>query len=105
MPTSPAQFWSAPRSSSPPSRAISPERCAARDLHIAVELNSTEAILGCIESGAGIGFVSRNAVHRQLAAGSLAMVYVKGLSIHRDLLLLTPAGPEPTGPAAAMLAS
>lgn len=76
---------------------------AARDLHIAIELNSTEAILGCIESGAGVGFVSRSAVHRQLAAGSLAIIEVRGLSIHRDLLLLTPAGPEPTGPAAAML--
>ena len=76
---------------------------AARDLHIVVELDSTEAILGCIEAGAGIGFVSRSAVHRQLAAGSLAMVDVKGLSIHRDLLLLIPAGPEPSGPAAAML--
>ena len=31
----------------------------ARDLHIAMELNSTEAILGCIESGVGVGFVSR----------------------------------------------
>jgi LysR family transcriptional regulator, transcriptional activator of the cysJI operon len=76
---------------------------ALRNLRIAVELNSTEAILGCIESGAGVGFVSRNAVHRQLAANTLAVVSVKGLTIHRELLLLAPAGPEPTGPAAAML--
>jgi len=76
---------------------------ALRDLRIAVELNSTEAILGCIESGAGVGFVSRNAVHRQIAANTLAIVNVKGLTIHRELSLLTPAGPEPTGPAAAML--
>ena len=39
----------------------------ARDLHIAMELNSTEAILGCIESGVGVGFVSRTAIHRQLS--------------------------------------
>lgn len=75
----------------------------ARDLRIAIELNSTEAILGCIESGAGVGFVSRSAVHRQLAANSLAIIAVNGLSIYRDLLLLTPAGPEPTGAASAML--
>jgi DNA-binding transcriptional LysR family regulator len=75
----------------------------ARDLRIAVVLNSTESILGCIEAGAGLGFVSRSAVQRQLAAGTLAIIQVKGLSIHRDLLLLTPAGPEPAGPAAAML--
>ncbi|HEY3989469.1 MAG TPA: LysR substrate-binding domain-containing protein [Acidobacteriaceae bacterium] len=75
----------------------------ARDLHIAVELNSTEAILGCIESGVGVGFVSRSAVHRQLAMGTLAIVPVAGLSIPRNLLLLTPAGPDLTGAAAAML--
>lgn len=76
---------------------------ATSSLHIVGELNSTEAILGCIESGAGLGFVSRSAVRRQIAANTLAIVEVKGLAIHRDLLLLTPAGPEPTGPAAAML--
>ena len=75
----------------------------ARDLHIAMELNSTEAILGCIESGVGVGFVSRSAVRRQLVMGTLAIVPVTGLTIPRNLLLLTPAGPEPTGAAAAML--
>jgi LysR family transcriptional regulator, transcriptional activator of the cysJI operon len=75
----------------------------ARSLRVLMELNSTEAILGCIESGVGLGFVSRSAVLRQLAAGTLAIVPVTGLTIARDLLLLTPAGPEPTGAAAAML--
>ncbi|MFL6426671.1 MAG: LysR substrate-binding domain-containing protein [Acidobacteriaceae bacterium] len=75
----------------------------ARDLRVAVELNSTEAILGCIESGLGVGFVSRTAIHRQLAMNTLVVVPVVGLTIPRDLLLLTPAGPEPTGAAAAML--
>jgi DNA-binding transcriptional LysR family regulator len=72
-------------------------------LHISLELNSTEAILGSIESGVGVGFASRSALHRQLALGRLAVVPVKGLTIPRELLLLTPAGPEPTGAAAAML--
>jgi DNA-binding transcriptional LysR family regulator len=76
---------------------------SARDLHIAVELNSTEAILGCIEAGVGVGFVSRSAIHRQLAVNTLVVVPVAGLTIPRNLLLLTPAGPEPTGAAAAML--
>lgn len=75
----------------------------ARDLRIAVELNSTEAILGCIESGVGVGFVSRSAIHRQVAMNTLVIVPVAGLTIPRNLLLLTPAGPEPTGAAAAML--
>ncbi|MDQ1694406.1 MAG: LysR family transcriptional regulator, transcriptional activator of the cysJI operon [Acidobacteriaceae bacterium] len=74
-----------------------------RNLRIAMELNSTEAILGCIESGVGVGFVSRSAVHRQLVMGTLAVVPITRLRIVRDLLLLTPAGPEPTGAAAAML--
>jgi DNA-binding transcriptional LysR family regulator len=75
----------------------------ARDLQIAIELNSTEAILGCIESGVGIGFVSRSAIQRQLALGTLAIVPVLGLTIPRNLLLLTPTGPEPTGATAAMV--
>jgi DNA-binding transcriptional LysR family regulator len=75
----------------------------ARDLHIALELNSTEAILGCIESGIGVGFVSRSAIQRQLAMGTLTIVPVAGLAIPRNLLLLTPTGPEPTGAAAAMV--
>jgi DNA-binding transcriptional LysR family regulator len=75
----------------------------ARNLHIAMELNSTEAILGCIESGVGVGFVSRTAIHRQLSLGTLVIVAVAGLAIPRDLLLLLPTGPEPTGAAAAML--
>jgi DNA-binding transcriptional LysR family regulator len=60
-------------------------------------------MLGAIEAGAGIGFVSRYAVGRQLAAGSLVLATVRGLSIRRDLLLLAPAGPEPAGSAGAML--
>jgi LysR family transcriptional regulator, transcriptional activator of the cysJI operon len=75
----------------------------ARDLHIAIELNSTEAILGCIESGVGVGFVSRSAIQRQLALGTLSIVPVTGFTIPRNLLLLTPTGPEPTGAAAAMV--
>ena len=75
----------------------------ARDLRIVMELNSTEAILGSIESGVGVGFVSRSAIHRQLALGTLGVVAVSGVTIPRDLLLLTPPGPEPAGPAAAML--
>jgi hypothetical protein len=35
--------------------------------------------------------------------GTLAVVPITRLRIVRDLLLLTPAGPEPTGAAAAML--
>lgn len=75
----------------------------SRDLQIAIELNSTEAILGCVESGVAVGFASRSAIQRQLALGTLVVVPVTGLHIRRDLLLLTPAGPEPTGAAAALL--
>lgn len=74
-----------------------------REIHVAMELNSTEAILGCVESGVGIGFVSRSAIHRQLALGTLAVVAVTGLTVLRDLLLLLPAGADPGGAAGAML--
>lgn len=84
-------------------RALEAAGLAPRDLTLVLEVNSTEAMLGAIEAGAGIGFVSRYAVGRQLAAGSLILAAVRGLSIRRDLLLLAPAGPEPAGPAGAML--
>lgn len=74
-----------------------------RRLQIALELNSTEAILGCIESGVGVGFVSRSAVRRQLALGTLVIAPVAGVKIPRDLQLLLPSGPDLNGPAAAML--
>ena len=84
-------------------RALEKAEIDPKSILCAMELNSTEAILACIEAGLGIGFVSRSAIRRQLALNTLAMVAVDGLDIHRIFTLLTLPGPEPQGSAAALL--
>jgi DNA-binding transcriptional LysR family regulator len=60
---------------------------------IAMELGSTEALLASVEAGLGISFVSRFALERQRALGTLATVSVKGLRVVRELSMLHPRGP------------
>jgi DNA-binding transcriptional LysR family regulator len=68
-----------------------------RDLHIRMTLDSTEALLGAVESGLGIAFVSRWTVRPQLALGSLQIAHVKGLDLARMFSFATVSGPDPTG--------
>jgi DNA-binding transcriptional LysR family regulator len=69
---------------------------AGAPLHrqIAMELGSTEALLACVEAGLGVGFVSRFALERQRALGTLAPVKVKGLRITREFSLVHQRGPK-----------
>ena len=76
---------------------------AAKDLDIAMELNSTEALLACVEAGLGVGFYSRAAIRRQVRLGTLAQVAVHGLKIGRDLSFVTMRSVEPRGNAAVLL--
>jgi DNA-binding transcriptional LysR family regulator len=64
---------------------------------IAMELGSTEALLACVEAGLGVGFVSRFALERQRALGTLAPVKVKGLRITREFSMVHPRGPKTNG--------
>ncbi len=64
-----------------------------RQLHIAMELDSTEAIVSGVEAGLGIGFVSEWAIGKEVRLGTLAPVRVRGLEIVRDLSLVRLAGP------------
>lgn len=66
-------------------------------LNVAMELDSTEAILSSVEAGLGIGFVSRWAVIPRLPLGRIKTVSVKGLRIPRNFLLVYPSGPKPRG--------
>lgn len=68
-----------------------------RDLHIALELDSTEGLLSAVEAGLGITFVSRWAVRNQLALGTLRVAHVRGLRLSRPFSFAYPAGPEPAG--------
>jgi len=48
-----------------------------------MELDSTEAMLSCIEAGLGVGIVSKWALDRRLRAHSLATVRIEGQCIRR----------------------
>jgi DNA-binding transcriptional LysR family regulator len=70
-------------------------------LQIAMELDSSEAILSGVEAGLGLGFVSEWAAAKALRLGAVARVEVQGLEIWRELTLVRKLGPAPEGPAAA----
>jgi DNA-binding transcriptional LysR family regulator len=69
-----------------------------RDIRIAMELDSTEAIKSAVEAGLGIGFVSRWAL-RPAESPSIRAIRIQGLEIKRELRFIYPQGPEPEGPA------
>lgn len=69
----------------------------AKNLHLVMTFDSTEALLSAVEAGLGIAFVSRWAVRNQLALGTLKLARVKGLKLARMFTLATAAGPEPSG--------
>jgi DNA-binding transcriptional LysR family regulator len=70
-------------------------------LQIAMELDSTEAIVSGAEAGLGVGFVSEWAIRKELKLGTLAITQVAGLEIRRAFSLIRPAGPVPAGAIAA----
>jgi DNA-binding transcriptional LysR family regulator len=72
-------------------------------LRIIMELDSTEAIISCVEEGLGIGFVSEWAMARRAATGSLATLRLNGTSMTRSFSFITPRIPELPAPTAAML--
>lgn len=66
-----------------------------------MDLDSTEAIKSAVEVGLGIGFVSRWAISKELELGVIKVGGVRGMTMARDFSLVTQAGPELQGPAAA----
>jgi DNA-binding transcriptional LysR family regulator len=72
-----------------------------KDLEIVMELDSSEAIISSVESGLGIGFVTRAAVLPRLPLGRIATARIRGLRIPRDFSLVYPVGPKPDGLAGA----
>lgn len=68
------------------------------DLRILMELDSTEAILSCVEAGFGIGIVSAWAVKGRSGREGLATVRIEGKPITRSfsfVLPRTPVTPDP----------
>jgi DNA-binding transcriptional LysR family regulator len=72
-----------------------------RSLRVAMELDSTEAIISGVEAELGVGFVSRCAVGKVLRLGSVKVIVVEGLEILRDFSFVRLAGTEATGTSAA----
>lgn len=68
-----------------------------KDLHIAMDLDSTEGLLSAVEAGLGVTFVSRWAVRNQLALGTLRLAHLRGVTLARKFSLVYPAGPAPGG--------
>jgi DNA-binding transcriptional LysR family regulator len=82
-------------------RALKKVGLPMRSLRVAMELDSTEAIISGVEAELGVGFVSRYAVGKVLRLGSVKIVAVEGLEILRDFSFVRLAGTELTGTAAA----
>lgn len=62
-------------------------------LRIVMELDSTEAILSCVQAGLGIGIVSKWAVERQSSPRPLATLRLEGEPITRLFSFVLPRGP------------
>lgn len=74
-------------------------KCGLRqkDMNVVMELDSTEAIISSVESGLGIGFVTRAAVIPRFPLGRIVTKPVKGLRVQRHFSLVYPTGPKPDG--------
>jgi DNA-binding transcriptional LysR family regulator len=82
-------------------RALKEAGLPLRSLKVAMELDSTEAIISGVEAELGAGFVSRWAVGKVLRLGSVKVVKVAGLRIVREFSFVRLAGTEAAGAAAA----
>ncbi|WP_433974643.1 LysR substrate-binding domain-containing protein [Tunturiibacter lichenicola] len=82
-------------------RALKKVGIPLRSLGVAMELDSTEAIISGVEAELGVGFVSRWAIGKVLRLGTVRVVAVEGLEIVRDFSFVRLAGSEVRGAAAA----
>ncbi|HEY0161479.1 MAG TPA: LysR substrate-binding domain-containing protein [Edaphobacter sp.] len=81
-------------------RALKEAGLPLRSLKIAMELDSTVAIISGVEADLGVGFVSRWAIDKALSLGTVRVVRVSGMRIVREFRFVRPAGTELTGAAA-----
>ncbi len=54
-------------------------------LEAAMVLGSTQALLGAVQAGAGVGFVSSRAAHCSVGSGGLVRMLISGVHISREL--------------------
>lgn len=82
-------------------RALKKAGLPLRKLRVAMELDSTEAIISGVEAELGVGFVSRWAIGKVMRLGTVRRISVEGLEIPRDFSFAWLAGAEVTGAAEA----
>jgi DNA-binding transcriptional LysR family regulator len=81
-------------------RALAGKGLEARPI---LSLANTEAIKRAVAAGVGVAIVSRLAIDAELAAGQLALVPIRNLSIQRPLHILQLRGKHPSPAAQACL--
>jgi DNA-binding transcriptional LysR family regulator len=82
-------------------RALKQAGLPMRSLQVAMELDSTEAIISGVEAGLGVGFVSLWAIGKVLRLGTVRVVAVKRVEMVRDFSFVRIAGAELSAAAAA----
>jgi DNA-binding transcriptional LysR family regulator len=78
-------------------RALKQVGLPLKSLRVAMELDSTEAIISGVEADLGAGFVSRWAIAKVLRLGTVRTVRVDSLRIVRDFSFVRLAGMEAIG--------
>ena len=63
-------------------------RAGVGSLNVAVELGSSESVKEAVLEGLGVAVLSRKAVARELAAGTLHALRLRGLALHRNLFVV-----------------
>ena len=74
-----------------------------RDLDVRLELGLQESVRSAVQAGYGISFISRAAIERELAAGTLAEARVAGMDVTREISLARGTGRVPTRAAQAFV--
>ena len=75
-----------------------------KKLQVVLELGNSESIKGVLETGLALGFLSRLIVRKELAAGTLQIISVRGLRMGRPFHCIYPQGARPRGAAGAFFA-
>ena len=70
-------------------------------LTIAMELDTTGAIVSAVEAGLGVGIVSELAIRKELRLGTITTISVTGLVMKRAFSLIRKRGPVEAGPVTA----
>jgi DNA-binding transcriptional LysR family regulator len=75
-----------------------------RDFDVSLELGLQESVRSAVQAGFGVSFISRAAVERELADGSLTESKLEGMDARREISLARGTGRVPTRAAGAFVA-